>query len=141
MHCPVGPQPVAGQPWAYDERRSQQAHTARRLQTAVDEEEIILVLSCLVEGGRWTVQYGTGMYVITVCDGGSDVVGCSGRWKVSKGMAAETRILVLHIRRYFDFSSLIESFNRNTILNNMNDGRSSSSLCFASLADAQFVRE
>jgi hypothetical protein len=127
MHCPVGPQPVAGQSWAYDERRSQQAHTARRLQTAVDEEEIILVLSCLVlsclvlsclvEGGRWTVQYGTGMYVITVCDGGSDVVGCSGRWKVSKGMAAETRILVLHIRRYFDFSSLIESFNCNTILN------------------------
>jgi hypothetical protein len=53
MHCPVGPQPVAGQSLAYDERRSQQAHNARRLQTTVDEESI------LVEGGVDGL-YGTG---------------------------------------------------------------------------------
>jgi hypothetical protein len=45
MHSPVGPQPVAGQwapSWAYDERNRQQAQHARRVQTTVDEESIIM---------------------------------------------------------------------------------------------------
>jgi hypothetical protein len=43
MHAPVGPQPVAGHSLAaYDERKSQQAQHARRVQTTVDEESIIL---------------------------------------------------------------------------------------------------